>query len=130
MPITPAIVFGILSKRANMRGAVASVGVGAVLAAVFVADHLMGGEAGAKAFPLLHRDLTLNYTYRGLWGTLLVVATLFGVSYLTPPPRPEQLATTTVNWGEKCAPFEGIADWRLHLAVLSLVTALCYWFLW
>ena len=130
MPITPAIVFGILSKRVNMKGAVASVGVGIVLATIFVTDQLMGAEAGAKAFPLLHHDLTLNYTYRGLWGTLLIVATLFGVSYLTPPPRPEQLATTTVNWGEKWEPFQGLTDWRLHLAVLSVVTVLCYWLLW
>ena len=122
MPITPAIVFGILSKRVNMKGAIASVAVGIVLATIFVTDQLMGVEAGEKAFPFLHHDLTLNYTYRGLWGTILVVTTLFGVSYLTPPPRPEQLATTTVNWGEKWEPFQGITDWRLHLAVLAVVT--------
>jgi SSS family solute:Na+ symporter len=42
MPITPAIVFGILSKRVNMPGAVASVAVGSVLATIFVTDQLMG----------------------------------------------------------------------------------------
>jgi hypothetical protein len=26
--------------------------------------------------------------------------------------------------------FRGILDWRLHLAVLSAVTALAYWVLW
>jgi len=130
MPITPAIVFGILSKRVNMKGAVCSVGVGIVLATVFVADQLMGAEAGAECFPLLHHDLTMNYTYRGLWGTLLITATLFGVSNLTQPPRPEQVATTTVKWAEKWESFEGLRDWRLHLAVLSAVTVLCYWFLW
>ena len=51
MPITPAIIFGILNRRVNMKGAVASVGVGIVLAAVFVADQLMGVEAGAS-FPI------------------------------------------------------------------------------
>ena len=113
-----------------MIGAVASVGVGIVLATVFVADQLMGVEAGARAFPFLHHDLTLNYTYRGLWGTILIAATLFGVSYATPPPAPAKLVTTTVKWGEKWERFEGIADWRLHVAILGLVTLFCYWWLW
>ena len=42
MPITPAIIFGILSKRVNMKGAVTSVAVGAVLAAFYMTDQLMG----------------------------------------------------------------------------------------
>jgi solute:Na+ symporter, SSS family len=130
MPITPAIIFGILSKRVNMKGAIASVLVGIVLATIYVTDQLMGPDAGEKVFPFLHHDLTLNYTYRGLWGTLTVIATLFGVSYLTAPPRPEQLATTTVDWSEKWESFQGITDWRLHLAVLGVVTVFCYWWLW
>ena len=85
---------------------------------------------GTKVFPFLHHVLTQNYTYRGLWGTILVTGTLFGVSYLTLPPRREQIANTTVNWGEKWESFQGITDWRLHLAVLSVVTVLCYWWLW
>ena len=53
MPITPAIIFGILSKRVNMKGAVTSVAVGIVLATIFVTDQLMGPEAGRQGFPLL-----------------------------------------------------------------------------
>jgi solute:Na+ symporter, SSS family len=133
MPITPAIVVGILSKRVNMKGAVASVVVGSLLASLFVTDQLMemmNPGSGEKAFPFLHHVLTLNYTYRGLWGTIVTVVTLFGVSWLTQPPRPEQLATTTVNWGEKWESFQGLTDWRLHLLVLVVVTVLCYWWLW
>ena len=64
-------------------------------------------------------------------GVLAVAGSiLFGVSYLTLPPRREQIASTTVNWGEKWEAFQGITDWRLHLAVLSIVTMLCYWWLW
>jgi solute:Na+ symporter, SSS family len=135
MPIAPAIIFGILSKRVNIHGAVASVLAGGILAALFVTDHMMdhvmGHEgAGTGAFPFLHHALTENYTYRGLWGTIGITAILFIVSYLTPPPRPEQLATTTVNWGEKWERFQGITDWRLHLAVLSVATVFFYWWLW
>jgi SSS family solute:Na+ symporter len=130
MPITPAIVFGILSKRVNMIGAVTSVAVGSAMAAIFVTDQLMGPKDAAKVFPFLHHDLTLNYSYRGLWGTLVVLLTLFVVSYLTPAPKPEQVATTTVKWGEKWDAFGGISDWRLHLLVLVAVTIVLYWWLW
>ncbi len=130
MPITPAIIFGILSKRVNMAGAVASVAVGIVLATVFVTDQLMGPEAGAALFPRLHHHLTLNYTYRGIGGTILVTLTLFAVSYLTRPPRPEQVATTTVDWGKKWEAFGGLTDWRLHLVLLLAVTVVLYWWLW
>jgi hypothetical protein len=58
------------------------------------------------------------------------VVTLFVVSFLTTPPRPEQLATTTVDWGEKWESFQGIKDWRMHLAALIVATVLCYWWLW
>jgi SSS family solute:Na+ symporter len=131
MPITPAIVFGILSKRVNMKGAVASVAVGSVLAAFFVADEIIGLPDSAAKFPFLHcHVLLVNYSYRGLWGTILVALTLFAVSYLTPPPKPEQIATTTVKWGEKWEAFGGISDWRLHLVVLLAATVVCYWWLW
>jgi solute:Na+ symporter, SSS family len=133
MPITPAIVFGILCKRVNMKGAVASVIVGLVMASLFVTDQMMeivSKGKGESVFPFLHGVGISNYTYRGLYGTILVTATLFVVSYLTERPRPEQLATTTVDWGEKWESFQGITDWRLHLAVLSVVTVLCYWWLW
>jgi solute:Na+ symporter, SSS family len=83
MPITPAIVFGILSKQVTVKGALASVLTGVVLATVFVADQLMGVARGAKLFPWLHTTLTLNYTYRGLWGTIAIVIVLFAVSAFT-----------------------------------------------
>ncbi len=133
MPITPAIVFGILSKRVSVKGAVTSVIVGMVLAAVYMTDQLLEmlhEGLGTRVFPFLHHDLTRNYSYRGLWGTLLVMLILFAVSYLTRPPRPEQVATTTVDWGRKWEAFGGLSDWRLHLVVLVAVTIVLYWWLW
>ena len=130
MPITPAIVFGIMSKRVNMVGASASVLVGVAISAVFVADELMGPAAGERVFGLLHAPLTLNYTYRGLWGTLAVVAVLFGVSLATKPPAPEKVEQTTVRWDEKWEPLCGWSDWRLQWAVLALATLAIYYWLW
>ncbi len=130
MPITPAIVFGILSKRINLQAAAASVIVGAALAAVFVADELMGPEAGARIFPFLHHTATLNYTYRGLWGTIIITGVLFAVAYFTAPPPRERVDGTTITWGAAAEPFTGLSDWRVHLALLGSVTVGLYAWLW
>ncbi len=138
MPITPAIIFGILSKRVNMTGAVASVLVGMVAAAFFVSDQMMnmlGGRVGGvplgtRTLPFLHHVLTENYTYRGFWGTVLVTLTLFAVSWMTKPTAPEKLATTTIDWGSHHERIEGLRDWRLQLAVLCVTTIGLYWWLW
>lgn len=130
MPITPAIVFGIMSKRVTVRGALVSVLVGIVLAAVFVADQLMGPAAGSALLPWLHTKLTLNYTYRGLWGAILVSITLFVVSIFTEKAPAERLERLTINWRMPIEPFSGITDWRFQLAALSMVTIGVYAWLW
>ena len=79
-------------------------------------------------FPWLHHKMTLNYTYRGLWGTLIVTAALFITSALTRKTDPERLKLTTVDWHAKREAFEGLRDWRLQWGALSLVTVgLYYW---
>lgn len=130
MPITPAIIFGILSKRVTTCGALTSVIVGCVLAALFVTDQLIGAQAGAAMFPWLHMKLTLNYTYRGLWGTLACVLVLFGVSWVTQSGDPARLEKVTFNWGSKRESFRGIADWRLQVTILAALTILIIWLLW
>jgi SSS family solute:Na+ symporter len=130
MPITPAILFGIMSKRVTVKGALASVLVGMVLAALFVADQLMGPAAGAAHFPWLHTTLTLNYTYRGLLGAILVSITLFVVSLFTEKVPAERLERLTINWRTPIERFTGLTDWRLQLALLSVVTIGVYIWLW
>jgi SSS family solute:Na+ symporter len=131
LPVAPAIVFGILSKRVTAMGALASVLVGSVFSVVFVTDQLIGSDAGSKLFPWLHTGpLTLNYTYRGLWGTIACIITLFGVSAFTRKTDPAKLERLTIDWKGRAEPFRGIFDWRLQLALLSAVTVVLYWLLW
>jgi SSS family solute:Na+ symporter len=130
LPITPAIVFGILSRRVNLTGAVASVLVGIGLSALCVTDQLAGKEFGQRYLPFLHQTFTENYTFRGLWGTLAITAVLFAVSWLTPPTPADKLERTTVRWQDLAEPFRGLSDWRLHLAVLLTITAALYYWLW
>jgi SSS family solute:Na+ symporter len=130
MPITPAIFFGILSKRVTVQGAIASVLAGSVLAAVFVSDQLIGAPTGSHVFPWLHRDLTLNYTYRGLWGTVAATITLFAVSAFTKPRQLRDLENLTVDWKAPGEAFRGIFDWRLQLAILAIATIALYAWVW
>jgi SSS family solute:Na+ symporter len=131
IPIAPAIIFGILSKRVTAAGALASVLVGSVFSIVFVTDQLIGAEAGSRLFPLLHcSPLTLSYTYRGLWGSIAGVITLFAVSAVTKKTDPAKLERLTINWKGQAERFDGIFDWRLQLAVLTAITVAVYWFLW
>jgi SSS family solute:Na+ symporter len=127
MPVAPAIVFGILSKRVTVKGALTSVVVGASLATLFVTDQLIGPARGAQLFPWLHTKLTLNYSYRGLWGTIACVAAMFLVSCFTKKTDPAALEKLTVSWKLEPERFRGVFDWRLQLAVLSGITVALYW---
>lgn len=126
IPVFPAIFFGIVSKKVTLKGAAVSVLVGVVLATIFVIDQLLGPDAGKELFPFLHYKLTLNFGYRGLWAEMLITAVLFAVSAITEKTAPEKLEKTTINFSKKVARFEGISDWRLHLAILSGVTLFLY----
>ncbi len=129
MPVAPAIFFGIVNKRINFQGAVASAITGILFASLFVTDQLMTSR-GARLFPFLHWKLTLNYTYRGLWGSLITIAVLFIVSYLTRAPDPVQVKGLTVDWSARSASFEGLSDWRLQWSLLAIATIAIYAWLW
>ncbi len=130
LPIMPAIMFGILSRRVTVKGASASVLVGMAMATVFVMDQLMPREKAAALFPWLHTRLTLNYTYRGLWGTVIITIVLFAVSAFTPKTDPARREKTTLKWQGVPERFRGFRDWRLQLGVLTLATVAAYWWLW
>ena len=130
LPVAPAIILGILSKRITATGALASVLVGSICCVVFVTDELIGPHAGSRLFPWLHANpLTLNYAYRGLWGSIAGTITLFAVSAFTEKTAPDKLERLTIDWKGKAERFRGILDWRLQLAVLTVITALLYWWL-
>ena len=129
MPVAPAIVFGILSKRVTLKGALVSVLLGCILAAIFVTDQLIGPLQGANLFPWLHTKLTLNYSYRGLWGTIACVFVLFLVSSFTKKTDPAALEQLTVSWRYNHEPYRGLRDWRLQWAALTIITIVLYWML-
>jgi solute:Na+ symporter, SSS family len=126
IPVFPAIFFGIISKKVTLKGATASVLAGVVLATIFVIDQLVGPDTGKQIFPFLHHTLTLNFGYRGLWAEIIITAILFGVSAFTTKTTADKLEKTTINYKTKITSFQGITDWRLHLAIISGVTIFLY----
>ncbi len=126
LPVFPAIFFGIVSRKVTLKAAVVSVIAGVLIATVFVTDQFMAQETGEKVFPFLHHKLTLNFGFRGLWGTILITAILFSVSAFTPKTAPEKLKSTTIDYKKRLEKFTGLKDWRLHLLVLTLITILIY----
>ncbi len=122
VPVFPAIFFGILSKKVTLTAAKVSVLFGIIISTVFVIDQFMGPDAGSKMFPFLHFPLTLNFGYRGLWATFAITGVLFWVSSFTEKTHPDKLEKTTFRFKKGSAPFSGLTDWRLHLALLSAIS--------
>ena len=61
---------------------------------------------------------------------MAITVILFVVSAFTKKTEPAKLEKTTINWGGQIEPFAGLSDWRLHLAILSVVTVAAYWWIW
>lgn len=128
VPVFPAILFGIMSRKVTYRGAAASVITGVIIATIFVIDQLMGPETGKAVFPFLHHELTLNFGYRGLWAEIIITGVLFAVSAFTEKTDAERLERTTIDYSRGLASFKGITDWRLHLGILTIITvAILLW---
>ena len=128
IPVFPAILFGIISKKVTLKAAGVSVVVGIILATLFVTDQLIGPETGQRIFPFLHHDLTLNFGYRGLWAEIIITIVLFAVSAFTPKTDPVKLEKTTIDYSKGLAAFKGLSDWRLHLFLLTAATvAILLW---
>jgi SSS family solute:Na+ symporter len=124
VPVFPAILFGIMSRKVTIKAAGVSVIVGIILATIFVTDQLLGPETGQHIFPFLHHKLTLNFGYRGLWAEIIITLVLFVVSAFTEKTDPAKLERTTIDYSKGIAAFKGMTDWRLHLIILSVITIL------
>ncbi len=89
VPLVPAIFFAIVNRRINMTGAIWQRARGQRdLHAL--RDRHASPRFGRAKFGFLHKTLTENYTFRGLWEVILVTIVLFVVSYATQPPPPRK----------------------------------------
>ncbi len=129
LPVFPAILFGIVSKKVTLKGATVSVFVGLAFATLFVIDQFAGPETGSRLFPVLHHRLTLNFGFRGLWAILITSGILFAVSAFTPKTDPERLEKTTINYAKRWEKLTGLKDWRLQWLILTCITLGIYFWL-
>lgn len=60
----------------------------------------------------------------------MIILTLFAVSAFTRGAAPETLDRLTVNWGGAPEVFRRITDWRIELAILTVITILLYAWSW
>jgi SSS family solute:Na+ symporter len=128
-PVFPAILFGIMSKKVTRTGALVSVIAGIIIATIFVVDQLIGPEKGKDIFPILHKTMTYNYNYRGMWGTIIIALILFAVSAFTQKTDPVRLASTTIDWNRKVERIRSLTDWRLLWLIITALTVMVYlWF--
>ena len=126
LPVFPAILFGIVSKKVTLKAATVSVFVGLAFATLFVIDQFAGPETGSRLFPILHHRLTLNFGFRGLWAILITSGVLFAVSAFTPKTDPAKLKKTTINYARRWEKFKGIIDWRLQWLIITAITFAIY----
>jgi SSS family solute:Na+ symporter len=129
VPLVPGIFFAIVSRRINMTGAMWSVLVGGVISTLYVVDGVFQ-DFGREKLGFLHRTLTENYTFRGLWEVIIVTIVLFVASYVTQPPPAEKVQGLTVDWSAPVEPFRGWTDWRLQWGLLLTASACFYYWLW
>jgi SSS family solute:Na+ symporter len=122
IPVFPAILFGIISKKVTLKGAAVSVIIGIFLSTIFVTDQFLGPDTGRQIFPFLHHKLTLNFGYRGLWAEIIITIVLFAVSAFTEKTEASRLEKTTIDYSKKLAAFKGLKDWRFHLLILTFIT--------
>jgi SSS family solute:Na+ symporter len=122
-PFVACFLFGILSKRLNRIGAFVTITSGLVLGlGLMVATSL---ESMKVYLPVWLVEM--HFYHLNIWLFLIAVATLFIVSYLTPPPIESQLAAL-----RKPAPAqrEPSRPWHLShkpwVALLAVLVAAVY----
>lgn len=93
-------------------------------------DRIRRAEQAGDSDGWRHTKLTLNYPYRGLWGSIASILVMFAASSFTRKTDPAKLEKLTVSWKRRAERFRGIFDWRLQVAVFSAVTVALYWLIW
>jgi len=135
-PIFTVFVFGIFNRRLNAKGCLAALLVGFVLG-VFrllvdtpVSLHLAGLASGYTPGSFLWFVNNIYFQYYSVFIFLVSVVVMFAVSYLTEPPRVEQLTGLTYATITPEARVESRASWGrrevIESAIVLLLILACY----
>jgi SSS family solute:Na+ symporter len=131
MPFAFIFFFAVFWKRINSPGALACMIAAFVLCPVMMVNNQL--KPDQQWFQFLNTPYLTPWLHRAMLVTLLCIALLVGISLLTAPPPPAKLAGTTIEglWARK--PNEPrvfvLKDYRLWLTIVSLATAVMWYFM-
>lgn len=96
-PIAAVFLLGIMWKRVNAKGAIASLGTGFVLGMMRLGLELYNGpmREGLASGGMLELIAEINFLHFAFFLFLICVAVLVGVSLMTDAPKPEKVAGLT-----------------------------------
>lgn len=124
-PIAAIFLFGVLWRRANAAGAIATLAVGFVLG---MGRLTLEVNAGATAGTVLEGFVAINFLHFAAFMFLACVATLIAVSLMTPAPEPAKTQGLTLGGGAAAgvaaypdAAPKRLTDKLLSFAVLVLI---------
>lgn len=93
-PIAAVFIFGVLWRQVNGRGAMAALGVGAVLGLLRLVLEILTKNYELR-IPLLEWFYAMNFLHFAIFLFCVLTGVLIGVSLATAPPSDEQLAGLT-----------------------------------
>lgn len=129
-PIAAVFLLGILWKRLNGKGAIASLGVGFMLGTARLIAEL--NKESLSGF--LYEFATINFMHVAIFMFLICAAVLIIVSLLTDPPDEEQIKGMTIgSTGKGDTKVEGDPSKRrvdliLSVVLIMIVAIVMVWF--
>jgi len=122
-PMAAVFMLGIFWKRVNGKGATAALAIGFVAGmAKLTLQALTGGADPWITSPeWLVSVGQYNFLFASGWLLLLSVVTIVGVSLLTAPPKPEQIANLTYATLSREHKEENRASWGLTEVLLTVL---------
>ncbi len=134
-PITAVFLLGLFCKRINGKGAVAGLVIGFIAGmAKLTIQALTGGAEAVITSPgwLVYIG-EYNFLFATGWLLLISIVVIVGVSFLTAPPKPEQIidltyATATPEQKKESRESWGVIEVLMTVVVLGLVLGLYLYF--
>lgn len=124
MPMSAAVLTGILWRRGNNAGALSAMIFGIAVGILMMADSMWEGGL----IPILQTPIMASFMHRSLLAFLLSVAVMVVVSLLTAAPPRERVEDVCFEWSSM-SPSEKMPflhDHRLWILLL-LVSVVCCW---
>jgi solute:Na+ symporter, SSS family len=125
-PIAAVFLLGVLWRRVNAQGAMASLIVGFVLGAVRFLAEL--NKDGLDGWMLAYA--TVNFLHFAVFLFVICVAVLIGVSLVTAPPALEKVQGITFDTTQRSTEGPRGHGWRRTDLVLSVLLVFCVLGVW